>query len=107
MACSHDACANPPKWRPALDLRSKRNEKPRRLLFLHLAYCDDHRAKLDLSTFLSDEGASRIVKFVREAGFSAPDPKLTTLAWSPLSKKEVAALSPKQQSTTTDDELAF
>ena len=107
MSCSHDDCPNPATWRPALDLRSKREEKPRRLLFLHLGYCDEHRRKLELGAFLSDEGATKIVKFVREAGLAAPNPKLTTLAWVPLSTKDAVALSPKQQSTTTDDELAF
>lgn len=107
MACSHDNCCGVPKWRPALDLRSKKPNKTRRLLFLHLAYCDKHKGELQIDAFLSDEGTNKIVKFVREAGLAAPDPKLTTLAWVPLTTKEAASLAPKQQSTATDDELAF
>jgi hypothetical protein len=107
MPCSQDDCPADPVWRPALDLRRHAGETPTRLHFCRLGYCSEHQKSLQVDTFLSDEGSSKISKFMRENGKPAPDRSLTRLAWEPLTPAEIAAMAPSQDHTRSSAELAF
>ena len=67
--------------------------------FSQLGYCDEHKSVLNLASFLSDEGFTKITKFLREAGHAAPDRPLTTLGWNELDPDEAAALAENQHHT--------
>ena len=103
MPCSHDDCQQEPAWRPAFDLRSSRSDVPTRLHFNHLGYCSDHKEALQIDTFLSDEGHTKISKFMRESGKRAPDAALTTLVWEPLSPADVTKLAANQDRTLSSE----
>jgi len=107
MPCSHDDCPQDPTWRPALELRSRRDDPPTLLHFCRLGYCADHRQSLQVDTFLSDEGSSKISKFMRERGKPAPDRTLTRLAWEPLTPQEAAKMASSQDQTKSSPDLAF
>lgn len=108
MPCSQDDCQEAPLWRPILELRRSRKDPPARVSFSQLGYCDEHKATSNLATFLSDEGFTKITKFLREAGRESPDRSLTTLGWSPISPAEAAALEADQHHTLSPEEkLAF
>jgi hypothetical protein len=77
---------------------------------VQLGYCDAHKATAVLSDYLSDEGFTKLAKFIREAGKPIPDKSLTTLGWEPISPEDAAELSLDQHRTTSappTDELAF
>jgi hypothetical protein len=82
MPCSTPGCARTPRWRPSLDLRSRKDGSPTRLTFVRLAYCDEDKEKAKLETFLSDEGFSKIARHLRERGKEVPVQKLTS-GWIP------------------------
>jgi hypothetical protein len=107
MPCSQDDCPLDSAWRPALDLRSRAAETPSRLHFCRLGYCSEHQKSLQVDTFLSDEGGSKISKFMRENGRAAPDHSLTRLAWEPLTPAEAAAMAPSQDRTRSCNDIAF
>ncbi len=110
MRCSHDECSAPPRWRPVLVLRSKKDESPSRASLVQLGYCDVHKRTTQLATFLSEEGFTKLNKFLREAYRPPPDKSLTTLDWEPISTEEASKLELDQHRTTSeapDEDLAF
>jgi len=107
MPCSQDECQNEPEWRPALELRTSARSEPRRLRFLRLGYCTEHQRAATIDTFLSDEAWHKIAKQVRELGLGKLDSKLTTLAWEPLTPRDLARLSAGQDRTLSDPTLPF
>lgn len=107
MPCSQDDCQGDARWRPVLELRSKKDSKPLRLHYIKLGYCDEHQRTTTIDTVLSDEGAAKIAKQVRELGLGKIEPRLTTLAWKPLTSAEVSHLSSGQDHTLTDTTLPF
>lgn len=107
MPCSHDECPNPAKWCPVLKLRSKSQDRPRKVRFLSLGYCDSHKETSTVQTFLSPEGAVKLRKFIRERGKGDVDPKETTLEWEALSDSQLAKLNEASDSTRTDTTLPF
>lgn len=95
-----------------LELRSRPRAVARRLYFLQLGYCAEHRHASSPATFLSDEGFSKIAKTLREAGKEKIDRRHTTLAWEPLTRTDLRRLGRSQHHTvavakTTDDDLPF
>jgi hypothetical protein len=108
MPCSQDDCQEAPLWRPVLEMRSRRGEAPTKVSLDQLGYCESHKKSSGLATFLSDEGFTKITKFLREAGRDSPDRSLTTLGWSSLSSTEAALLETDQHHTMSPEEsLAF
>lgn len=107
MPCSHVKCGAAPRWQPALDVRSTERGKPTRVWFCHLGYCTVHRDASTVDTFLSDEGFTKIAKFMAEKGKRRPVRKLTTLAWEELGTAERTRLNAAQDKTTPDDSLPF
>lgn len=108
MPCSQDDCPCDPVWRPILELRSHRGAKPERVSFSQLGYCEAHKQTANLAAFLSDEGFTKLTKFLREAGHEPPDRQLTTLGWAAISPAEASALASDQHHTLSPEEtLAF
>jgi hypothetical protein len=108
MSCSQDDCQEAPLWRPILEMRSRRGEAPTEVSFIQLGYCEGHKKTSSLATFLSDEGFTKLNKFLREAGRESPDRSLTTLGWSSILPAEASALEADQHHTLSPEEkLAF
>jgi hypothetical protein len=104
--CSHDDCEKPARWRPALDLRTRKDARPTRARFEQLAYCDEHHRSLHLDAFLCDEGFTKLTKHVREAGKPVPNKLCTTLAWEPLADDELGG-DDQQRTRTAEEPLPF
>ncbi len=108
MPCSQDDCQSNPLWRPVIELRSRRGGPAERVSFTQLGYCEIHKASSNLATFLSDEGFTKISKFLREAGHDTPDRPLTTLSWAAITPDEAETLAKDQHHTLSPEEtLAF
>jgi hypothetical protein len=108
MTCSQDDCQEAPLWRPIIETRSRRGETPTRVSLVQLGYCEEHRKTSGLATFLSDEGFTKLNKFLRETGRESPDRSLTSLGWSPITNEEAAELEKDQHHTlSTEEALAF
>lgn len=108
MPCSQDECPSEAHWQPVIETRWRRGEKPERCALLQLGYCDGHKTTSSLATVLSDEGFTKISKFLREAGRPSPDRSLTTLGWNELDPFEAAELAERQHHTQSpEEELAF
>lgn len=106
--CSHDDCREPARWQPLLELRSGPRAVPRRLTFLRLGYCDEHRQTLGLGPLLSDEGFAKIARDLREAGREKISRDATTLAWRRLANYDLRRLLCSQDRTSSprgDDEI--
>jgi hypothetical protein len=108
MPCSQGSCQKDGRWRPALDLRSRKAGPATRLHFTELAVCDGHKEVATVSDFLSDEGFTKIAKFMREMGKKPPIQRNITLAFELLTPEEQAKLNPIiALAQPPEDELAF
>ena len=95
-----------------LELRARPRANGRRLHFVQLGYCAEHRGEVTITELLSDEGFDKIAKTAREAGKERLDHRATTLAWHPMTKRELYFLRRSQHNTSKpvvdeDAELAF
>lgn len=99
MPCSREKCPERPRWVPVLELRSRRDDSPARVKFRRLGYCDAHRGEVALADLLSDEGAGKLAKLLRESGRPEPDPRLTKLAWERATGSDLTRLARKQDRT--------
>ena len=109
MSCSHPSCQSPNRWRPVLELRSRKSCPVTRARFSTLTYCDGHKKVSALSDLLSSEGFDRIVKFLRENGKPAPVRRHTTLTWELLTEEELSTLAetPRPETSLADEALPF
>ena len=110
MPCSHDKCSNEANWRPMLEFRSRKNSETTNVRFSQLLYCNQHRQSLTIVNFLSDEGFTKMVKFLKENGKPAPVQRYTTLNWEELSPNELPICTTtiiEGLPPGTDDELPF
>ena len=107
MSCYHRNCSKTPKWHPVLILRSRKNSSPFRMKFLQLLFCDSHRESYTLNDLLSDEGFTKISKFLKENGKTAPSQRCTILDWTPIPIDEIPVLTPRDQPSPSDDDLPF
>jgi hypothetical protein len=108
MTCSHEKCPNDPKWRPHLLSRSRSTDRPTKISFLQLGYCEEHRGTYTIENLLSSEGHTKLGKFMREKGLPEPQQKLAVLGWKLLTADDLEDLKDNQQFTSTgEDELAF
>lgn len=112
MPCSQDDCPADALWQPVLELRPKHGLESQTLetsplTFQHLGYCEEHRAKATVDTFLSDEGLVKIAKFMRENGKEPPDRDKITLTWKHVGEEELEILAEHQDRTESDQDLAF
>ena len=108
MPCSNENCTHEARWRPVLEMRSAKKGPITTVKLSQLVYCEDHKATSTLATFLSNEGFTKIAKFMRENGKKAPAQRNTTLTWEELSPELLETLTPLTLAEPDpDDDLAF
>lgn len=110
MPCSLDRCPNQSRWRPNLELRAKQGVSPSTAEFCNLGVCNEHKSVITLQHVLSDEGFTKLSKFMAEAGKPRPDKQYTTLAWTPISPEDAEEMAEHQDqilSMPPDLDVAF
>ena len=85
-------CSTPGIWQPILNLRSRSNGAITTLRFKTIKACDEHKTASTVDSFLSDEGYDKLARYLRDAGKSVPQHRLTTLSWE---RAPIEAPSPK------------
>ena len=104
MSCSKENCEKDGHWRPVFELRPSKKGPITPSVLTQLVLCDDHKASSTLADFLSSEGFTKIVKFMRENGKVAPVQRNTTLTWEKLSKAKLETVTPMVLTTPPDSE---
>jgi hypothetical protein len=105
MPCSFASCEGECRWRPALELRVRKNDKPTKARLTQIAYCDDHKKVLTIDDVLSDEGYKKIAKFLKERGRPVPVKRNITLAFEELTASEAEKLTPVIDKAKPDDDF--
>jgi hypothetical protein len=104
MGCSFESCENLCRWRPVLELRVRKKDQPTKAKLTQIAYCEDHKKTLTIDDVLSDEGHTKIAKFMREHGKPAPVKRNITLTFEELTESEVEKLTPVIKKAKPDDD---
>ena len=104
MSCSFDACNKEGRWQPVLELRVRKKDPPTKARLVKLGYCDGHKQVMTIDDVLSDEGFTKISKFMRERGKQPPSKRNITLVFEELSDTEVMKLIPEIEKAKPDDD---
>jgi hypothetical protein len=108
MGCSTENCSNDATWQPVFEMRSAKKGPVTTVKLTQLVFCETHKASSNLASFLSDEGFTKIAKFMRENGKKSPAQRNTTLTWLQLSTELLETMSPLTiTEPDPDEDLAF
>ena len=80
MNC-HFGCERDGIWTPLIMCRKTPKSNPLRSRMFELGVCDLHKDKSSIKNFLSDEGWTKIEKFLRENGHQGYKQGCTYLDW--------------------------